>query len=56
MPGIIKPKMVRWYRPNRQSDPAWIHDLWKCVVRQVLKKNLCLGIDAEMPECRRSKR
>jgi len=66
IPDLITPTLNMGFRLNSGLEPARTHDMWKSVVRQVLKQNardciglnrkLCLGIEAEMPKRRRNKR
>ncbi len=39
-------------RLNRQTTQVQVRELWQSVVAQVLAQDLCLGIQADMPECR----
>ena len=53
---FISNNLCRGKRINPQVDLTQIHGLWQFVVNQVLKQGLYLGVYAQMPEHRRSKR
>ncbi len=53
---FITNNLPRGYRLNPQVDLTQTHSLWQSVVDQVLKQSLHLGVYAQMPEYRSSKR
>lgn len=50
IPGTITDNLHMGFRLNCNVDKSQICGLWRSVVHQVLKKDLWLGIEAQMPE------
>jgi hypothetical protein len=56
MPGLVTPALNRKFRLNCGLDKRQIRDDWQSVVEQVLRQDLWLGIQAQMPNSRRPPR
>lgn len=51
-PGIVTDNLLQGKRLNRGVSAVQIKKRWKYVQRQVESAGLCVGVYAEMPECR----